>query len=99
MKYNSVRVRLNIKLIILLLVVLLIYNFGYRTIHYYYLHKTNSEEFDIMRYNYFNQSTTQSEKNKIYVWFKVRGMGIDEGHNPDSNFEEWCYIFNYWRQK
>lgn len=98
MECNLVRVRLNIKLIIFLFVILLFYNFGYKIIHYYYCKKTNSEELDNMRYNYFNQNTTQAEKNRIYVWFKVRGKGIDEGHNPDSKAQEWCYIINYWSQ-
>lgn len=76
---------------------------GYKMVHNYYLSKTSEKEFVENQKKYWylaekEQNSVSDKRNKLWLWFSVRGRAIDDDAYCDGNYEieKWKQIFEYW---
>jgi len=98
------------KVIFFVLIGILSFKFLPTLIHKLYYLKTDNKEILNNRNSYhaiankinrnrFYDRAEEDHKHKdfLYLWFHVRGVQIDEGHDGKSKFEQWEEIINYWK--
>ena len=78
--------------------------------HFIYRSKTSDKEIKGNRQLYNSVSnkinvgdSMKIKKNRkaldsLYLWFHVRDLPIDEGHDIISRNEQWQELFSYWKQ-
>lgn len=95
------------KLIGIVVLLILGYVFVPNLCHYFLLKETSNQDIKQNRRLYHkyakelvldrknNNSSHQEKLNSLYLWFHVRGLKIDEGHDPLSKSQEWQEILDY----
>lgn len=96
--------KLIIGLLALLIVYYLSFSFGFKLVHHYYASRTSEKEFIENEKKYWNLTDNEGnkvkkEREKLWLWFSVRGRAIDDDAYCDGNYEseKWNQIFKYWK--
>lgn len=76
---------------------------GYKIVHIYYSSKTSEKEFVENQKKYWDlaekeQNSVSDGRNKLWLWFSVRGRAIDDDAYCDEYYEieKWKQIIEYW---
>jgi uncharacterized membrane protein len=99
--------KINRSLIVIVILIILGYYLVPALVHFYYRSQTSPQEIakNIKLYNDVSVSIMKGTadindakkvRDSIYIWFHVRGLQIDEGHEGLSKKEQWSEIIDCW---
>ena len=83
------------KLVFLIFLAIFSFNFLPNLIHKIYYLRTDKRKIEVNRSLYQAKVFKTFTKDFLYLWFQVRGLQIDEGHNKKSKYEEWSEFITY----
>lgn len=43
-----------------------------------------------------DRAASEKARYKLFLWFRARGLNIDEGHEEHPLWHPWTELFDYW---